>query len=81
MLVRGSLESRSSRTTSVWVSRVGSIRVNFIMCPGNHDGGIGNRGNGMRVSAMAALAVKKPRDELKGELEGRRRWWLRIRYC
>jgi hypothetical protein len=70
MLVSGSLESRNSRTTSVWVSKVGSIRVNFIICPGNHDGGIGNRGNEMRVSAMAVLAVKKRRDQLKGSWRG-----------
>ena len=44
MLVKGSLESLSSRTTFVLLSKAGSIRVNFIMCPGNHDGGPGRAG-------------------------------------
>ena len=50
MLVSGSLESLISRTTSVRVSNAGSIRVNFIICPGNHEGGIGRAGitNGVR---------------------------------
>jgi hypothetical protein len=52
MLVSGSLESLSSRTTSVLVSKAGNMRVNFIIWPGNHDGGIGSAGNGMRVRAM-----------------------------
>lgn len=49
MLVKGRRESLISMTTSVRVSREGSIRVNFIMCPGYHDGGAGSRGNGMWV--------------------------------
>ena len=42
ILVRGSRESLSSRTTFVLFSKAGSIRVNFIMCPGNHEGGPGS---------------------------------------
>ena len=41
ILVKGSRESLSSRTTFVLLSKAGSIRVNFIICPGNHDGGPG----------------------------------------
>lgn len=52
MLVRGSRASLSSSTTSVRVNNVGSILVNFIIWPGNHDGGTGSIGNGMWVSAM-----------------------------
>jgi hypothetical protein len=44
MLVNGSLESLISRTTSVFVSSAGSMRVNFIICPGNQEGGIGSAG-------------------------------------
>jgi hypothetical protein len=44
MLVRGSLESLISRTTFVRLRKAGSMRVNFIMCPGNHDGGVGSGG-------------------------------------
>ena len=44
ILVRGSLESLISRTTFVRLRKAGSMRVNFIMCPGNHDGGVGSGG-------------------------------------
>jgi hypothetical protein len=44
MLERGSLESLISRTTFVRLRKAGSKRVNFIMCPGNHDGGVGSGG-------------------------------------
>lgn len=44
ILVKGSRESLSSRTTFVLLSKAGNIRVNFIMCPGNHDGGLGRAG-------------------------------------
>ena len=40
--VRGSHESLSSRTTFILFSKAGSIHVNFIMCPGNHEGGPGS---------------------------------------
>lgn len=53
MLVRGSLESLISRTTSVRVRRAGSIRVNFCMCPGNHEGGAGSAGIIKFASAIA----------------------------
>ena len=47
MLVSGRRESLISSTMSVRVSNAGSMRVNFIMCPGNHDGGTGNAGMGI----------------------------------
>ena len=50
MLVSGRRASRSSKTTSVLFSSVGSIRWNCSMCPGNHDGGAGSAGKGMCVS-------------------------------
>lgn len=57
MLVNGSRESLISRTTSVLVSNAGSIRVNFIMWPGNHEGGVGSAGIGMWVNIMAAMTI------------------------
>jgi hypothetical protein len=44
ILVKGSRESLISRTTFVLLSKAGSILVNFIMCPGNHEGGPGRAG-------------------------------------
>lgn len=52
ILVSGRRESLISRTTSVLVRSAGSIRVNFIICPGNHDGGAGRVGIDMCISAM-----------------------------
>jgi hypothetical protein len=63
ILVSGSRESLSSSTTSVRVSKAGSIRVNFIICPGNHDGGMGKSGKGMWVNTM------------DGGNNSRRRFW------
>jgi hypothetical protein len=56
MLVNGSRESRSSRTTSVRESNAGSILVNFVMWPGYHDGARGS--NGRDMFAMAAIDAK-----------------------
>jgi hypothetical protein len=53
MLVKGRRESLISRTTSVRVSNAGSIRVNFIMCPGNHEGAMGSIGGRMCGNTMA----------------------------
>ena len=49
ILVKGSRESLSSRTTFVLLSKAGSILVNFIMCPGNHDGGPGRAGRWVKA--------------------------------
>lgn len=58
MLVKGSRESLSSNTTSVRVSRAGSIRVNFIICPGNHDGGAGSTGERMSTKPITSAMMK-----------------------
>lgn len=42
MLVSGRRASRSSSTTSVRVSKAGSILMNWRMCPGYHEGGDGS---------------------------------------
>lgn len=52
ILVRGKRESLISRTTSVRESKDGSIRVNLIMCPGNHEGGTGKSGFWKRARAI-----------------------------
>ena len=44
MLVSGSRESLISSTTLVRLSNAGSIRVNFVICPGYHDIGFGSAG-------------------------------------
>ena len=49
ILVKGSRESLISRTTFVLLSKAGSILVNFIMCPGNHDGGLGRAGRWVKA--------------------------------
>ena len=49
ILVKGSRESLSSRTTFVLLSKAGSILVNFIMCPGNHDCGLGRAGRWVKA--------------------------------
>lgn len=54
MLVRGSLASRSSSTTSVCFNSTGSCRLNWFIWPGNHDGGGGSAGNEMRCSIITA---------------------------
>jgi len=43
MLVNGSRASLISRTTFVFLSMTGKIRVNLAMCPGYHDFGGGTR--------------------------------------
>lgn len=53
ILVRGSLESLSSSTTSVRDSKAGSIRENFVIWPGYHDGGGGSKGKGICASIPA----------------------------
>ena len=55
ILVKGRRESLISRTTSVRVNNVGSIRVNFIICPGNHDGGAGNMGMEMGLTIILVV--------------------------
>lgn len=42
MLVSGRRASRSSSTTSVRVSKAGSILMNWRICPGYHEGGDGS---------------------------------------
>jgi hypothetical protein len=65
MLVRGKRESRSSRTTSVRVRREGSMRVNFFMCPGNHDVGEGKAG----ITKFDKAIVKRVLGSLFGNLD------------
>jgi hypothetical protein len=55
ILVKGSLESLISSTTSVRVRIPGSIRVNFIICPGNHEGGTGRFGSTMCDSIVISV--------------------------
>ena len=52
MLVRGSLASRSSSTTSVFFNSAGSCRLNWFILPGNQDGGAGRVGNGIYFSII-----------------------------
>jgi hypothetical protein len=54
ILVKGKRESLISSTTSVRVKKAGSCFVNFIIWPGNQDGGAGNRGLGIRERAIEA---------------------------
>lgn len=65
MLVSGNRASLSSRTTSVRVSNVGNSRVNFVICPGYHDGGTGSDGNGMLFSAGCIIQKKRVDDLVK----------------
>lgn len=76
ILVRGRRESLISSTTSVFVSNAGSIPVNFIMCPGNQDGGAGRLGIGICVRTILRAVILNwmvpyvfPQD-LTGILEG-----------
>ena len=60
MLVNGSLESLISRTTFVRLSNAGNIRVNFIMWPGNHDGGFGRAGSCASIVEIFSDGQKLP---------------------
>lgn len=52
MLVRGRRESLISSTMSVRLSKAGKILVNFRICPGNQDGGLGKAGIQMLVGGI-----------------------------
>lgn len=65
MLVSGSRESLSSRTTSVRVSSAGNCRVNLVICPGYHDGGTGSAGNGMLVRTACIIREKRVNDQME----------------
>lgn len=63
ILVRGRRESLISSTTSVRVRKAGSCFVNFIIWPGNQDGGAGSRGFGIRARAMVAASEDPQKQE------------------